>query len=64
MKLIEIFREKFRRNSERSARKLAAETHVSRSAVQRVLKDDFKIKSHKIAKQLLLSDATKKMRFE
>jgi len=63
-KLIKNTREKLRRNPARSAAKLAHEAHISSSTMRRVLKDDLKVKPYKITKRQLLSDATKKKRFE
>jgi len=63
-KLIKNIREKLRRCPRRSARKLAQEANVSRSTMQRLLKDDLKVKPYKVTKRQLLSDATKKKRHE
>ena len=63
-KLIKKIREKLRRNPRRSTRKLAKEANVSRSTIQRVLARDLKVKPYKITKLQLLSDVTKKKRFE
>ena len=63
-KLIKKIREKLRRNPRRSTRKLAKEANVSCSTIQRVLARDLKVKPYKSTKRQLLSDATKKRRFE
>ena len=63
-KLIKNVREKLRLNPHRRTRKLAKETHVSHSAIQMVLVNDCEVKPYKITQRLVLSDATKKKRFE
>jgi len=62
--LIKNTREKLRRNPGRSARKLAQEATVSRSTMQRLLKDDLGVKPYKVTKRQLLSDATKTKRLD
>ena len=54
------YRERSRRNPARSARKLAQEAHVSPSTMQRLLKNDLNLKTYKVTKTQLLSEATKK----
>ena len=63
-KLIGTIRKKLKRNPGKSARKLLVVAHASRLTVQILLKDDLKVKSYKIIKRQLLSDATKKRRLE
>ena len=63
-KLIKNTKEKLRRNPARSANKLAMEAHVSPSTMQRLLKNDLKVRPYKITKRQLLSEATKKKRLE
>ena len=58
--LIKKARERLRRNPSRSARKLAKDTSVSVSTMQRLLKDDLHVYPYKFTKRQLLSNATKK----
>ena len=60
--LIKKVRERLRRNPSRSARKLAKDTSVSVSTMQRLLKDDLHVYPYKFTKRQLLSNATKKKR--
>ena len=58
--LIKKVRERLRRNLSRSARKLAKDTSVSVSTMQRLQKDDLHVYPYKFTKRQLLSNATKK----
>ena len=62
--LIKKVRERLRRNPSRSARKLAKDTSVSVSTMQRLLKDDLHVYPYKFTKRQLLSNATKKKRLD
>ena len=62
--LIKKVRERLRRNPSRSARKLAKDTSVSVSTMQRLLKNDLHVYPYKFTKRQLLSNATKKKRFD
>ena len=62
--LIKKVRERLRRNPSRSARKLAKDTSVSVSTMQRLLKDDLHVYLYKFTKRQLLSNATKKKRLD
>ena len=62
--LIKKVRERLRRNPSRSTRKLAKDTSVSVSTMQRLLKDDLHVYPYKFTKRQLLSNATKKKRLD
>ena len=62
--LIKKVRERLRRNPSRSARKLAKDTSVSVSTMQRLLKDNVHVYPYKFTKRQLLSNATKKKRLD
>ena len=62
--LIKQIREKLRRNSGRSIRKLAREASVSSATIHRVLRDDLKVKPYKKVKRQLLSEASKLKRLQ
>ena len=63
-KIIKNIRKILRWNPGRSIRELTKETNFKQSTVQRMPVNDLNIKSYKIIKLQLLSDATKKKRFE
>ena len=62
--IIKNTREKIRRNSRRSVRKLASASGVSYGTMQTVLKNDLNLSPYKITKAQLLSQATKTKRLQ
>ena len=62
-RLVKNMREKLRRNSRRSAAKMAAEAGISQS-VRRILKEDLRTYNHKMPKRHELSTTRERMRLD
>ena len=63
-KLVNTIRSKFRRNPQRSARKMAKETSVSHMTIQNVLKKNLKCHPYKKVKRQVLSRPTREKRLQ
>lgn len=60
----ELIRERVRRNSGISMRKIARETGISDTSVRRIAKEDLKLKPYKLQKVQLLTDDNKRVRLD